>query len=355
MKRYLILGFLALVSFLAVFLALVIFYSSNKLKKPISTPQITPAIVSSKIPTSEYSAWIPWWDEENVVLSLENSKKSITTVLPTWFMLKTKGQIEKIKVSNKDQITTMANQSNIKIVPSIGNEFDGKRVKNLLKDEKLMKSQFNNLVNIATSSGYSGYDIDWEEIHQEDRDGFSDFVAKFAQALHASNLTLSVTVHAQTGSSKDWVGTKGQNIEALADITDKVRVMAYDFHNEKSSPGPITPLDSLESVIKYNISIVPLDKLILGLPTYGYDWSSKGVTGISFDGAQRLLDKYQIKQSRDPDSQALFFEYQDKTTKHTVWFEDFVSISAKTALAQKYNIYQFCFWRLGAEDSALWK
>jgi len=69
----------------------------------------------------------------------------------------------------------------------------------------------------------------------------------------------------------------------IAPIADFVVVMAYDFHFIGSYvTGPVAPLAGVSTVVEYDIqtaiqkslAVLPSEKIILGLPLYGYEWET---------------------------------------------------------------------------------
>ena len=45
----------------------------------------------------------------------------------------------------------------------------------------------------------------------------------------------------------------------------------------------VAPLDKVRQVVEYALSQIPAEKLILGIPNYGYDWQlpyERGVTRL---------------------------------------------------------------------------
>ena len=91
-------------------------------------------------------------------------------------------------------------------------------------------------------------------------------------------MTLSIDVYAGASDNKQlW------DIPALAPVVDYIVVMAYDFHR-RSSPqaGPVAPLfggselwdsDINEHLRKF-LEYVPREKILLGVPFYGYEWQT---------------------------------------------------------------------------------
>lgn len=331
-------------------------YSPKRLVEPKSVFEeaSSPAMINAQ---TSFSAWIPWWDEKRILESLEKRAIfKVEEILPLWFGLNKNGVIDEREVIAKVEIENLAKINNVVIIPTITNDFDPKRVTKFINSSTLQDSEIEKLITIAVERGYGGYDLDWEEISEKDKKVFVKFVSKFKQKLSAQNLKLSVTVHAQTGTSADWVGVRGQDIKELGKIADYIRVMAYDFHHSKSEPGPVTPLDKLKAVLNYTVKNVDKDKIVLGLPSYGYDWSEKNEgESIQYLDAIERFEKYAGQYKRDSDSGALWGNYQKDNKSHTVWFEDKESTERKIEISQEFGVNRFCFWRIGGEDEKMWE
>lgn len=48
--------------------------------------------------------------------------------------------------------------------------------------------------------------------------------------------------------------------------------MTYDEHYPGGSPGPIASIGWVNNVVKYATTVIPKEKIYLGLAAYGYDW-----------------------------------------------------------------------------------
>jgi len=324
------------------------------IEAPVPSAMISPA-VSTK---TQISAWLPWWEEKRALESLRRAKGKLVTILPVWYGLGEDGKVSEIPSNFKPEVLSFAKEVNTAVLPSISNAkasgFDPERVSLLINDEELKEEEIGKLVNLAKTNHFSGWDLDWEEIYEKDRQTYSEFTNNFADELHKNGLLLSVTVHAQEGTPDDWAGTKGQDLEELSKSADFVRIMAYDFNNSQTPPGPVTPIDKLKSTLAYAVKIIPTHKIVLGLPTYGYDWDENAALAIQYQDAYVLLEKYGTKGIRDKESFALTGGYVSFGVKHTLWFEDAESLKKKIEIAQKYGVYQFSLWHLGGEDPEIW-
>jgi len=317
---------------------------------------LSPVVTPTPFPVLQFSAWMPWWDEKKSIESLKIASSKLKYISPVWYKIDNSGGLREIKVTKKNEVLKIASESGVLLIPTIGNDFDGTRINKLLLNTELNQLLIKKMILIAKENGFVGWDLDWEEIKESDRNLFSEFVGVLGTALRQENLKLIVTVHAQTGKEDDWVGTKGQDWDALSKNTDALRIMAYDFHHSASHPGPVTPINKLKEVLDYAISVIPLEKLVIGLPNYGYDWRGNIGEPIQYEKAITLLLSNNGSWSRDRSSFALKGTYTDNLgSNHELWFEDKESIIKKILIAKEYGIYQYCFWSLGGEDKTFWE
>lgn len=359
-QRLLLDRIFSLLTLLGIFsLGLAFFYFSNGLniKNLVSnTPIAKHKSNPRNLPSSQFNGWIAWWDEENTINSLKKSSKFLTSISPVWYRIDKEGKLQKIPHKQEALIKNIARQSNISTIPTITNEFDSARVLAVVNNSDIAQKLSEELANLATESNYRGFDIDWEEIDPKYQNSFSIFIQKLADFLHTYNLVLTVSVHPQTGESDREVA-KGYNLAGLSKGADSIKVMAYDIHNQNSSPGAIIPFAYLAKILDYTSSIVPPEKLILGVPSYGYDWEIGGknpAEAVSFLQADERIKKYNGNITRDPESNSLVGNYNLDGKKHTIWFEDNQTLSKIIDKARSFGVYQFSFWRIGAEDSKIW-
>ena len=123
----------------------------------------------------------------------------------------------------------------------------------------------------------------------------------------------------------------------------------------------VSPLNQVRRVMDYAVSVVPRDKIMMGIPLYGYDWTLPYVPGgpfaraVSHQRAIELAVQYNARIEYDPISQAPFFTYYDEQRReHIVWFDDARSIQAKFNLVKELGIRGFFYWVLGFEFPQNW-
>ena len=123
----------------------------------------------------------------------------------------------------------------------------------------------------------------------------------------------------------------------------------------------VAPLPNVREVLDYAVTEIPTEKLLLGVPNYGYDWPLPFVQGttkaqsISNQRAIELAIQYQIAIQYDQTAQSPYFQYTDSAgTVHEVWFEDARSMQAKLSLIAEYGLRGAGYWNLMRPFSQTW-
>ena len=98
-------------------------------------------------------------------------------------------------------------------------------------------------------------------------------------------------------------------------------------------------------------------KLIVGIGSFGYDWSEKdGGREISVSDAWSLLKKSKAPLAFDPSSLNLSFSYQDEQLNpHKVWYLDAATTYNQLQDAMALNPVGIALWHLGFEDPSVWR
>ena len=110
----------------------------------------------------------------------------------------------------------------------------------------------------------------------------------------------------------------------------------------------------VEKVLRYAVGVLPRQKIVLGLPAYGYVWGSKNGRAITHAGAASLLARHGLRPLWDAAARVPYFRYTQSGTTYAVWYENAQSGAVKAALARRYGLRGVAVWRLGYEDPELW-
>ena len=227
------------------------------------------------------------------------------------------------------------------------NNFLASRIfRNLDAQQKLIWQ----LGEVMRSKGYKGVDLDFEYILAEDRQLYVDFAARLAAVMHAFGYTVSAAVPAKTSADQKGLLYEGIDFKGLGEVLDEIFIMAYEWGYTYGPPMAIAPLYIVRQVVEYALTEVPREKLVLGIPNYGYDWplpfvqgTTKARTTGNVEAVQRAIDFgaeiFYAERAASP-----YFNYWQDSVWHQVWFEDVRSYRAKFDLIREFGLKGGGFW-----------
>ena len=252
-----------------------------------------------------------------------------------------------IEIALKNRVAPMMSITNIS-----GDNFDTSLVDTILNDESLQQKLIDNILNILKAKSYYGVIIDFERISPVNREKYNNFLRKVVSALHPKYLVATAlapkTFDITTGS---WHGA--HDYKSHGEIVDFVIIMTYEWGWSGGEPMAVAPINEVEKVIRYAVSVIPANKIMMGIPNYGYDWTLPYTPGAEFAtaiGNEEAIEIARINKANinyDEKSQSPFFNYYDKNGRaHVVWFEDARSIESKLKLVNKYGLRGISYWVL---------
>ncbi|OGC49348.1 hypothetical protein A3F07_02840 [candidate division WWE3 bacterium RIFCSPHIGHO2_12_FULL_38_15] len=163
-------------------------------------------------------------------------------------------------------------------------------------------------------------------------------------------------------------------IPDIAFAADSIFIMGYDFHRPDSDKaGPVSPINGkgvhaeydIETMLNDYLSYLPPNKLILGVPYYGYNWVVKeekpyaeripGSDEIGFSQPQTysaIMDTIlEVKPAIKWDDlgKVPYFTYKSPSTKSNreVYYENVESLKIKYELIKSKKLLGVGIWALG--------
>ncbi len=163
---------------------------------------------------------------------------------------------------------------------------------------------------------------------------------------------------------RDWRGA--YDLKALAQSADLICLMTYDQHTRYTPPGPVAGYPWVLENVKYALTVVPKDKLSLGIAVYGYHWFSGMPPGgknipnptadyIGTPAAMQLAHAYDAKLQWDPEDKTAWFYFYRAQDREWVFYTDARTFAVRYDLVKQDGLEGFCSWVLGEEDPAIWQ
>lgn len=204
-----------------------------------------------------------------------------------------------------------------------------------------------------------GINLDFENMYQDDRDLYSQFVKEMADMCHSVGAILSVDVTKYEPTSPTY--SLCYDRTAIAKYADYVALMAYDQNGTWSTEaGSVADLKWTEKALIKTLEEVPNEKLLLGIPFYARIWetvngkvvktSAVGMTTVANKIAENNATVYY-----DEKTGQNYAEWTSGNSVFKVWIEDKTSIQARLDLIEKYDLAGVASWSKTFETPDIWE
>lgn len=158
---------------------------------------------------------------------------------------------------------------------------------------------------------------------------------------------VSVALAPKTSSGQPGLLYEGMDYEKLGNAADHVFLMTYEWGYTYGPPMAVAPINKVREVLDYAVTEIPREKILMGVPNYGYDWKlpfvrgGSGATLIGNVEAVRIAEDMGVEIQYDETAQSPYFTYLQNGVQHEVWFEDVRSIREKIMTSLSYQFLGF--------------
>lgn len=231
--------------------------------------------------------------------------------------------------------------------------FSNELASRIFSDEAARNRLFDQVLQTMGTKGYYGLDVDFEFILPEDRDNYVQFLTELKARLQPQGYPLFVALAPKTSGMQRGLLYESHDYPAIGAVADYVLLMTYEWGYTYGPPMAVAPLNKVKEVLDYGVSVIPKEKILQGIPNYGYDWTLPYVRGQSMARsignveAVEIAMKYRATILYDETAQTPYFYYTDEEGReHVVWFEDARSIDAKLRLNESYPLHGISYWNI---------
>ena len=251
--------------------------------------------------------------------------------------------------------------------------FENTPIEQFLACGKCRQNSINQTLKEIQEKGASGVNVDFEYFGTPPKDTvikYAQFMRDLTDVIHkeVKGSTTSMAVYA-TSAREERI----HNVELVGSFIDYVFIMGYDFFRPSSTnAGPIAPLFGVE---KYGYDLqtsvedflqkMPAEKIVLGVPYYGYDWpvegqgqnakvidfndQNGGIGLLYFDRVPEVEKNNKVTLSWDFKAEVPYYSYYDTDKKvwRQVYYENERSLREKYDFIRSKKIRGVGLWALG--------
>ena len=297
-------------------------YAATTTKTTSVTPSGASTVAKTTVKTTTaktpfyYGAWLPFWTtqagEQDIAIHLD----SLNEVSPFSYEIGSGGTIiDDLKINSGlwDGWFSAVRSGGIKIIPTIA-WFDTGSIYKLLSVAKTRQAEEDSIQNLVTTKNFDGIDIDFEAMSSSTKPYYSLFIQGLAQRLHplGKKLTCTVVPRSPTSAIYDVVPANlsyAEDYSVLNTYCDEVRLMAYDQGTVDlrldASKGngnlyaPTADPDWVTKVIQLALQQINPKKIMLGIPTYGYEYEADWSNGVTTYQRVRAFDYFEAMDRAD--------------------------------------------------------
>ena len=243
--------------------------------------------------------------------------------------------------------------------------FSNSNLVTLLSNLQYRQNLIDNLLYQVQLGNADGVNVDFESFPASQKENMVIFITDLTETFHSeipgSQVTLAMP-------AVDW--SDGWNYNALASISDGLFIMGYAYHwSGSSTSGPNSPLTGSGYTLTWTVNDYlnktnnQADKLILGVPYYGFEWPTETNQAGSQTTGSGSAKFYAEMEGRalsygklwHESSQTPWYRYENPNWIQG-WYDDSLSLSLKYDFAMDQNLKGVGMWALGYDgsNSELW-
>lgn len=229
----------------------------------------------------------------------------------------------------------------------------------LLASPAMQSALANSILKTLQSKRQSGVDVDFEYLGARNASAYAAFLAFLKDFLAPYGYPVYAALAPKTRDDQPGLLYEGHDYAAVGSAVDAVLLMTYEWGYTYGPPQAVSPITPVTNVLKYALTRIPADKILLGISDYGYDFTLPYVQGLSKARSLSIRDAVLLAGQTgsviryDDTAASPYFEYKENGVSHIVWFEDPRSLSARLSLLPEYGLKGMLCWTYTRPDPAL--
>lgn len=369
-------------------------------------------VAASAATSFEVSGWMPYWRSATSTADVLPHLDELTEVNPFVYTLKSDGTfLDNGKLDKEPWVSFIAaaKAKKVRVIPTIMTS-NGELLHRLLSNTTSRIALEDRIAKLVKDNNFDGIDIDFEGKRAEDKAYFATFLKGLYQRM--GNKWVMCSIESRTPVDARYYGTEipkdasvfANDFKAINKYCDRVRIMAYDQQgidqqlatqaaSSSQIYAPVADPHWVEKVIKLVSKDIKKSKIVIGVPTYGYEYevtvyaqnqyAYKILWTFNPGYAWPLAAQYGVTPQRNSAGEMFFTytptgtstvplsgasallaataasvyadTYNSHLTFNLVDWPDAASVAQKIALAKKLGVRGISIFKLdGGQDPNIW-
>ena len=244
-------------------------------------------------------------------------------------------------------------------VLTIKGEIDYDTAYRVILNEENQNKIIKSLLSIVREKGYYGVNWVLNVLNSDTQSGLQSFMKKLSDSLKAEGLILFITINFTEAIINEKI-----DYSQFLFYSDDLMFIKLGWSLNTNPPSPVSNINEIRAILDNASLENSADKLIIGMPTIGYDWqlpytpNRTVAVSINYNSVIELAYEVNVSIQFDETSQTPYFNYNQSQigipVQHIVWFIDVRSINALLQLIIEKNLIGSGIWNIMVYSSQIW-
>lgn len=265
------------------------------------------------------------------------------------------------------ELQASSKETNTKVTVAV-RQFDNAKIYTLITNQTYTDNAATQLANLVDEYNLDGINIDFEYFSPDDEPTLQ-FYNRFLETVTAKireknpSSLISIDVNATVVYNDN-----AYDMVKIGDVVDQIIIMGYDYHTPSSLyAGPVSPIDMTEDKPSIRKTVQSLegrvhkDKIILGIPFYGYEWQTvteepysrvipnTGATATYARVRELIASRDDVSLDFDKTTLSPRLIYKQNGLIKQIYYEDERSLLEKIKFVELNGLDGIAIWALGYE------
>jgi spore germination protein len=235
---------------------------------------------------------------------------------------------------------------------------------NILYNEEIVNQYIENIISILRRKGFFGVSFIYTYLTSLQEEVYNSFTEKVTKRLNSEGFSVIASIPPMTVIEANLITFERIDYSQIGNQANQIVVMNYSWGHNPGPPMPSASIFMLRLFVDYMITQIPRDKMIIGLPLFGYAWQLPYIIGVTeanaltYESAINLALDTGSEIKFDEISQSPYYEFIEYRAgvpiQYVVWFVDVRSINALTGLVTEYNFPGIAVWNIMTFFQQMW-
>lgn len=235
---------------------------------------------------------------------------------------------------------------------------------NLLLSAEYQDNLIDQIISIMKTKGYQGFNMVFNYLNTNSQVLYQNLVKRISDRLWQEGYSFFITINYDNKKQDDQIMIDQVDYSAFNDYVNAIIFLKFYWGTNYDPPAPVSDINNIKALISYAVTMIPVEKIMVGKPLLGYDWAlpyipnRSSAISISLDAVERLSYDTGSIILFDETSQTPYFYYNQLSIglplQHIVYFVDARSMLALNNLIDEYSLYGTGIWNVMLYNPQLW-